>query len=256
MNNSEGSDRSLIYGIGDIHGDFDQLLTILDRISLDRDENSVERYKIIFIGDLVDRQDDSKAVIDFLLKNMDQGAPWLVLKGNHDRMFSLFVDDPHRQDPKLRTDLTWLNPRLGGLTTLASYGVDIIRDQDPDRLHEEALRLVPQSHRDFLRDLAPYYETDKFFFAHAGVNPEYPLDQQSEDDLIWIRKPFHEHKQPFEKIIVHGHTPVDQVTHYGNRINIDTGAAYGKALSAIVIDGEEVFVLGENGREALVPITD
>ena len=50
------------------------------------------------------------------------------------------------------------------------------------------------------------------------------------------------------KLILHGHTIVDQVTHYGNRINIDTGAAWGDKLSAVVTIGEDVWKLTETGR--------
>ena len=245
---------SPLYSIGDIHGDFAKLQDILARIAADCAFPEATKQEIVFIGDLVDRQGKSHEVIEFLINALEDGAPWTVLKGNHDRMFSLFFDDPFVQDPMLRSDLTWLNPRLGGLTTLASYGVDIITDQDPARLQNEALRLVPKRHRDFLLDLASFYETDGYFFAHAGINPELPLAGQSEDDLIWIRKPFHDHRGAYEKIIVHGHTPVDLVTHYGNRINIDTGAAYGGPLSAIVIDGDKVFELTENGRKLLEPV--
>jgi serine/threonine protein phosphatase 1 len=54
-------------------------------------------------------------------------------------------------------------------------------------------------------------------------------------------------------LIVHGHTVVDQPTHYGNRVNIDSGAAYGGPLSAIVLDGRDVFHLTADGRVPLVP---
>jgi len=89
---------------------------------------------------------------------------------------------------------------------------------------------------------------DDYFFCHAGIRPGVPLDRQIEDDLIWIRADFLEAPDRHPKIIVHGHSPTDDVTHYGNRINIDTGAAYGKALSTVAIEGEEVFLLDASGR--------
>ena len=243
--------QQILYAIGDIHGDFDKMLSIIGRIDQDVMDHKPENHHVICVGDLVDRREKSKDVIDYLIKQQTLGAPITILKGNHDRMFSLFFDDPHTQDRKLRSDLTWLNPRLGGLMTLASYGVDIIRDQDPVRLHKEACQKVPAQHRAFLENLPSFYETEAYFFTHAGINPMLPLDQQTEDDLLWIRAPFHEHSGMFEKIIVHGHTPVEQVTHYGNRINIDTGAAYGDALSVIAIDGSDIFELTATGRKPL-----
>jgi serine/threonine protein phosphatase 1 len=96
--------------------------------------------------------------------------------------------------------------------------------------------------------LPNFHDTPRAFFAHAGINPEFPLDAQTEDDLTWIRAPFHEAAQMFEKLIIHGHTPVDVVTHYGNRLNIDTGAAYGRVLSAVVLDDTGIWQLDPEGR--------
>ena len=77
------------------------------------------------------------------------------------------------------------------------------------------------------------------------------IDEQSEDDLLWIRQGFLEYSEPHPHLIVHGHTPVDEVTHYGNRVNIDTGAAWGKTLSVVVIEGDSICVLEEDGRRIL-----
>jgi serine/threonine protein phosphatase 1 len=42
----------------------------------------------------------------------------------------------------------------------------------------------------------------------------------------------------FGKIIVHGHTPVEEPEILPNRINIDTGAFATGRLTCIVLDGE------------------
>lgn len=240
-----------IYAIGDIHGDLIQLKRVISWIEADFQRHAADTYQVVFIGDLVDRREDSRGVIEYIIDGLDAGEPWIVLKGNHDRMFSLFLEENGAQDPILRKDLTWLHPRLGGDTTLRSYGIDATEDSDPQELHAEALGKVPAHHRRFLADLPISFETDDLFFAHAGVNPEFGLDNQTEDDLIWIRKPFHEHTKPYSKLVIHGHTPVDLVTHYGNRINIDTGAAYGGVLSAIVLEGRKAWELLEAGRKEL-----
>ena len=96
------------------------------------------------------------------------------------------------------------------------------------------------------------FETEDFYFCHAGIRPGIPLDKQAEDDLLWVRKGFHDYEASHPKTVVHGHTPVDEVTHYGNRINIDTGAAWGKELSTICIDGNSVFLLETAGRKPLI----
>ena len=91
------------------------------------------------------------------------------------------------------------------------------------------------------------------FFAHAGIQPGVPLADQVEHDLIWIRKEFHVDTRDHGKLIVHGHTPVEQATHYGNRINIDAGAGYGRPLVAVVFEGRACWQLTDEGRVALTP---
>ena len=52
-------------------------------------------------------------------------------------------------------------------------------------------------------------------------------------------------------MIVHGHSPVDQASHYGNRINLDTGAGYGKPLTSAVFEAGACFVLTSEGRKEI-----
>jgi serine/threonine protein phosphatase 1 len=237
-----------LYAIGDIHGDMDQLEMIHSRISDDLAAHPTGEHHIIHIGDLVDRRFRSKDVIEYLMQGKAEGKPWSVLKGNHDRMMTLFLDHKE-QDPVLRKDLTWLHPRLGGLTTLESYGVTGLTHDQETEILAEALAKVPTAHRDYLRNLPNHLDTPRAFFAHAGVKPDVPLSDQIEDDLIWIRAPFHIQPVPYEKLIIHGHTPVEAVTRYANnRINIDTGAAYGGPLSAIVLDDTGIWQLNASGR--------
>jgi len=120
-------------------------------------------------------------------------------------------------------------------------------------VQEEAREAVPQSHYDYLKSLKLTHETAYFFFAHAGIRPGIPLENQTEDDLLWIRQDFLDAPEMHPKIIIHGHTVADEVTHYGNRINIDTGAAYGEKLSTIVIEGPDVWVLDGSERRPLRP---
>lgn len=78
-----------------------------------------------------------------------------------------------------------------------------------------------------------------------------PLDQQTETDLVWIRDAFLIEATSFGPLVVHGHTAIDHATHYGNRVNIDSSAAYGGPLSTVVIEGREVALLTPQGRRKL-----
>jgi serine/threonine protein phosphatase 1 len=238
-----------IYAIGDIHGQHAELLRVLALIEADGGPDA----EVVFIGDYTDRGPASAAVLDTLIGGLAAGRNWHCLKGNHDRMFSWFMQDYPLHDAHLPVNLYWLHERLGGDTTLASYGVKIVGTDRQIAVHALAKAAVPQAHVDFLNALAPCYETDDLFFAHAGIQPGVPLDSQTEHDLLWIRKEFHIDPHDHGKLVVHGHTPVDTATHYGNRINIDAGAGYGKPLAAVVFEGSACWSLTQQGRVPLLP---
>lgn len=241
------------YAIGDIHGHLDKLEAAHARIAADRAAHGDVRAPVVHIGDLVDRGPDSRGVIEFLVQGLASGEPWVVLKGNHDRMFAGFLENPDSHDRGLREGLHWIDPRLGGDATLASYGVAGAGERLLFDLHEEALAAVPAAHVRFLRGLPTKILRDGMAFVHAGIRPGVPLRQQSEDDLLWIRRDFLDDRRDHGVLVIHGHTPVDSVTHYGNRLNIDTGAGYCRALSAVVIETGRVWLLGPRGREPVLP---
>jgi serine/threonine protein phosphatase 1 len=237
-----------IYAIGDIHGQMAQLDRVLGLIENDGGPDA----EIVFLGDFTDRGPDSCAVLDTLIYGRNTGRNWTFLKGNHDRMFEWFMADPIRHDPYLMVDLYWLHQRLGGDTTLASYGVDAGSQRRLKDVHADARAAVPQAHIDFLASFKLAHTVGNTLFVHAGIRPRVPLDRQTEEDLLWIRQDFHSYTKPHPKLIVHGHTPVDVATHYGNRVNLDTGAGYGNPLMAAVFEGADVWLLTDQGR---VPIT-
>ncbi len=242
-----------IYAIGDIHGQTDLLRAAHARIAADRRHTGDDASPVVHLGDLVDRGPDGRGTIDLLMAGIARGAPWIVLKGNHDNMFALYMDEPPATDPGLRTDYTWVHPRLGGLTTLASYGIAAPEALSPGDLHREARARVPAEHIAFLTALPLWHRAADALFVHAGIRPGVPLDRQTDTDLMWIRRDFHDDPRDHGPLIVHGHTPVDVPTHYGNRVNLDTGAAYGGPLTAAVIEDGRVFVLEEAGRVELDP---
>lgn len=238
-----------VYAIGDIHGQIGMLNAAHTRIAADRARTGDVDAPVVHLGDLTDRGPDSKGVIQLLIDGVARGEPWLTVKGNHDRMFAGFVEDRDYHDPCLRTELTWLHPLLGGIETLASYGVS---ENTP---HDEVQGAVPEAHKQFLADMPLMHHFGEVAFVHAGIMPGVALADQTEDNLLWIRGAFHAETQPFEALIVHGHTPVDEATHYGNRINLDTGAGYGDPLTAVVFEGRDCWVLSGDGRVPLVPVS-
>lgn len=239
------------YAIGDIHGQYDLMMRAFDRIETDRAREGASDSPVVVLGDLVDRGPNAAGVITHLFERQQTDDTLIVLKGNHDRMFSIFLEDPFGRDPRLRAEYTWMHPRLGGPETLASYGIREPANRPTVQVHAEALAAVPPAHRRWLAGLPLFHRRDEAIFVHAGIRPGVPLTAQTEDDLLWIRAPFLEDPRDHGALVVHGHTALDAPSHYGNRLNLDSSAGYGGPLSAAVIEGRQAWLLTDRGRVAL-----
>jgi serine/threonine protein phosphatase 1 len=75
------------------------------------------------------------------------------------------------------------------------------------------------------------------------VRPGISLGQQSRRDLLWIRDEFLQSSMDFGRVVIHGHTPVRDVSFRANRINIDTGAYATGVLSCVILGAETTEVL-------------
>lgn len=223
-----------VYAIGDIHGCADMLDELLARIDEDAARSPAQETLEICIGDYVDRGADSAGVIDRLLA-VPPGRRRVCLLGNHEAAMIDALDDP-AQIPR------WLE--LGGEATARSYGVDLRGNvHGVEGMHRQLLAAIPAAHRRFLDRLATCHRIGDLLFVHAGIRPGVPLDQQDPHDVVWIREGFLDHDGALGLHVVHGHTPVDVPDRREWRTNIDTGAVYGGALTAAVIEGDAMRFL-------------
>src|SRR5690606_12339437 len=198
---ARGPEGMLVYAIGDVHGRLDLLAEMHARIAAEIMRLRPADWRIVHLGDYVDRGPDSRGVIEFLIRQMAADGRVLSLAGNHDVGFLDFLAEPEPDG---------LFAGYGGVQTARSYGVELHHhDMAAFEAGCRALAAaVPQSHRDFLRALKFSASFGDFFFSHAGIRPGVALDAQDPADLIWIRGDFHRHEELFPRIVVHGHTPV------------------------------------------------
>ncbi|MEM7192609.1 MAG: metallophosphoesterase family protein [Pseudomonadota bacterium] len=229
-------DGEVTYAIGDTHGRSDLLSQLLEQIQHDAQKADAPTKTLIFLGDYVDRGPDSRGVIDILSGGLPDGFGAIFLKGNHEQLMLDFL-----------ADASWLGPwcRNGGEQTLRSYGVNFDRlEHDrapPDMFREEFARALPARHLAFFNALKLYHVVGDYAFVHAGLRPGVALEAQSPNDLIWIRGPFLDALDPFEKMVVHGHTPEAEPVIRAHRIGIDTGAVFSGRLTAVRLfqEGQE-----------------
>jgi len=219
-----------VYAVGDIHGRLDLLQKLWAMIEADAEGAPLHKV-VIFVGDYVDRGRDSKGVIEFLIHAKLKGGEVICLRGNHDQSVLDFMADANFYR-------SWR--KFGAPETLVSYGVTPPLFDDEagfERARAEFAQKCPSEHVRFLQSLRYSHIIGDYFFAHAGVRPGIPLDEQDAQDLLWIRDDFLAHRESFGKVVVFGHTPQETVTRRTNRIGIDTGAYATGCLSAVVLEG-------------------
>lgn len=228
-----------IYAIGDIHGCYRALLQLEHRIRVDVQLHSYVNPLLIYLGDYVDRGPDSRHVIEHLLRSdHNDGIERLALCGNHDDLFLKFLENPMQYS-------SWLD--FGATTTMLSYGVgqSVIarRTNDLRRVHEALVDAVPASHVSFLKALPSLATHGQSVFVHAGVRPSVILDEQVDEDLLWIREPFLTTGPQLPVTVIHGHSANLEPVRGPGRICIDTGCYATGRLTAIRLFEQSATIL-------------
>ena len=230
------------YAVGDVHGRLDLLRPLLRRIEEDSDARPDARTLVVFLGDLVDRGPDSAGVLEFLRHYRPATIEPVFLFGNHEEVM-LRVLGGERAGLLDR----WL--RYGGKETLASYGIapSLLNDLPEREALEQVIEAVPPAHVAFLESFADTFSFGDYLLVHAGLRPGVALHSQTQEDLHWIREPFLTDSRDHGQLVVHGHTIVDQVEERPNRLAIDTGAYRSGLLTAIGIQGDQRWLIQEQG---------
>lgn len=220
-----------IYAIGDVHGCLALLHQLHEAIFADAAGIAGEKW-LVYLGDYVDRGPQSAGVLDALLAPLPDGFRRIALAGNHEVMMLDFLRHPAR-------NAAWLE--FGGPETLASYGLEARRLMAlPERDRIAQLQShVPQEHIDLLAALPLTLSAPSLVFVHAGLRPGVPVDQQSEDDALWIRKDFFAAPPVEGRLVVHGHTPARDPVVAPGRICVDTGAFATGILTAVKLTDVE-----------------
>lgn len=204
--------------ITDIHGELSKLESVLSKIET-RDDDI-----FVFMGDYIDRGPDSKGVIDRVIAQSETHK-CVYLMGSHEYAYL-----HARQKDSYYDYLFW---NYGGPATVKSYG---------------SFENIYNIHGEFLDNLKFYYLTDKYLFVHAGINPNYSLEEQDETDFVYIRGAFYNHPHNLPQKIIFGHTEFNEPQIQKDKICIDLGCGkYKNAhLCALILEeGREEFIYSD-----------
>ena len=225
-----------VYAVGDIHGRYDLLSRMIDRIRADLDTFGDDRAgaQVIFLGDYVDRGERSREVLNLLQDLCATGlyggtVPVHCLMGNHEAALLGFLDHPG-------SGKRWL--QFGGLQTISSYRVPMsgpVSEETGLRALAGDLRAAMGPHVEFLRQLPLSLRSGPVVFAHAGIDPDDP-EAEGEGALLWGLSSFI-HRGGVEGLrVVHGHFDAMEPVVTSRRICVDTGAYYSGRLMAVRLD--------------------
>ena len=225
--------------LSDIHGCLTEFKILVEHLP----QQSADH--LIFLAHYIDRGPDSRGVVEQIL-TLQKKYKVTALLGNHEQMFLAFLAAPHSSLGK-----TFLFN--GGLETLANY-LAAEESTLPDTANEAQLAAwaaqnlaIPADHLKFLHELKLFYQDEHYFFAHAGA-PSCDLNnfdpQEHLEELLWERHNFQEVaglNYPWDKIIIHGHTPIAKAWRDQQHINLDTGCVYGNKLTCLHLEEMAIY---------------
>lgn len=211
---------SKTYAIADVHGRFDLLEMALTKIV----DHAELPTTIITLGDYVDRGPDSRQVIERLMTGLD-GEGWrlICLKGNHE-------DIMWQTCRGIVPDCDWWLTNGGG-ATLISYGQNLGDEVD--------VRVVPDQHLRWVERLPLMHVDEHRIFVHGGVDPNFSLNEQDPQDVIWKIYDDLDEGGYGQRHVVHGHHQhADGPILKKKRTNLDTFAWYTGRLVIGVFDDD------------------
>lgn len=236
-----------VYAIGDVHGRFDLFDQMLNLIGNDLHARPVRSFRIVFLGDLIDRGPDSAKIISRAIKLSSLSKSLIFLKGNHEELFLYSLQGDLRAAEFFY--------KMGGRATLKSYGLDpaVGDEMDGAGLACWMQENIPIEHAAFIESFDDAVSFDRYILVHAGLRPNVPLNRQRLSDLRWIRQEFTGFSGVFPGVVVHGHSISADIDEAQCRIGIDTGAYRTGRLTAVAIERAERWYLTVQGEPEETP---
>lgn len=209
-----------LFIIGDIHGEYKFLKEML--------KNVPKNTKIIFLGDLIDRGEDSLKTVQIVKELVNKGEA-IAIKGNHEEMF---LNVP---EGGMFKEIYYEN---GGKETINNFlknKVDKINLINVKETYDNIKKIRTEEY-EFIKNMPYYVIMDDYLFIHAGVSPSYNSEEDFDvDDILWIREKFYLKKNKLNKRIFFGHTPVNYIVGYKDEIK--KGIWHNYNLDKFGIDG-------------------
>jgi len=195
--------------VGDIHGCYDELMALLEKVDLGPDD------RVVSVGDLIAKGPKSREVLQLFMSD----ARFTAVMGNHD------------------------------LALRRRWNGEKIQLKPAQKAAKKELKPEKETYASYFNRLPFIIDLDTHLVVHAGLRPNVELHSQTTDDLTRLRTlgndpeskdgtPWYDVYQG-EKIVLFGHWPAPEPRRGKRAIGLDTGCVYGYNLTAYIIETEE-----------------
>lgn len=229
-----------ILAVSDIHAENEKFIKLLTQTEYDP-----VRDLLVICGDMIDRGTENLDTLATSLKLHKQGA--ILLKGNHEQFLQQSLIE------MLETD-TWRTKPSEGLFNWVRYNggatmYEEIKDLSTGKL-SEILK--------FTQGLLLYSTIGNYIFTHAGANVVKTIEENTENELVWMEDTFLHCPAYWGKVVIFGHEPTWNLypynkkakranariwydTQYKDKIGIDCGSIFGGRMAALELPSYREF---------------
>ena len=195
--------------VGDIHGCYDELIELLEKIGVGDDD------RVFAVGDLITKGPKNKEVLELFMTD----ARFHAVIGNHD------------------------------LALRRKWNGEAIELKSAQKETHKELRAEKEAYATFFNHMPFTIDLDTHLVVHAGLRPNVELYSQTTGDMTRLRTlgadreseegtPWY-HVYHGEKIVLFGHWPAPEPRRGRKAIGLDTGCVYGYNLTAYIIESDE-----------------
>lgn len=209
-----------VLAVSDIHGSLSLLRKLFEKLSYQPGEDA-----LVILGDLVQKGPENLATLQYVMELSKMPYVYVLLGNNDD--FAVNGRDEHIYSHTVRFRE---NSLLGEM--LLKMGEKLPESvEETAALREKARKAFPEEYA-FLQGLPHILETERYLFAHAGLQNE-DLDHQDLDFVLAEPEFIKSVKHVFSKMLLVGHWPT--ANFWEDRLS--NAPFFDSAHNVLAIDG-------------------
>jgi hypothetical protein len=192
--------------VGDIHGCYDELVALLQKVNFGADD------RVVAVGDLITKGPKNREVLELFMRD----GRFSAVIGNHD------------------------------LALRRKWNGEKVKLKSAQKTTHKELKPNKETYAGFLNKMPFTIDLNTHLVVHAGLRPNVELYSQTTEDLTLLRtlgkdRESHDGTPWYDvyegdKVVLFGHWPAPEPRRGKKAIGLDTGCVYGYNLTAYIIE--------------------